>query len=97
MAKKTTQAATAKASKSQLSANDPADRLLGRAALIDAIEAERQRIFRARAVTQTAAKLLHELCVLENDEPDVGFVLDVVSDMLEHSLAGLDRITLDNL
>lgn len=96
MAKKT-QAASAKASKTQSSANDPADRLPGRAALIDAIEAERQRIFRARAVTQTAAKLLHELCVLENDEPDVGFVLDVVSDMLEHSLAGLDRITLDNL
>lgn len=98
MAKKTSQAAPAKPSTTLPSSNDPkADRLPDRAALIDAIEVERQRIFRARAVTQTAAKLLHELCVLENDEPDVGFVLDVVSDMLEHSLAGLDRITLDNL
>jgi len=96
MAKKT-QAASAKASETQSSANVPADRLPDRAALIDAIETERQWIFRARAVTQTAAKLLHELCVLENNEPDIGFVLDVVSDMLDHSLAGLDRITLDNL
>ena len=98
MAKKTSQPASANSSKTQSSTDDQkAAGLSDRAALIDAIETERQRIFRARAVTQTAAKLLHELCVLENDEPDVGFVLDVVSDMLEHSLAGLDRITLDNL
>jgi hypothetical protein len=45
----------------------------------------------------TAAKLLHELYVNERNEPDVGFVLDVVSDMLEDSLAGLDRVTLDSL
>mgnify|MGYP000034499153 CR=1 FL=1 len=98
MAKKTSQAAPAKPSKTLPSSNDPkADCLPDRAALIDAIETERQRIFRARAVTQVVAKLLHDLCVLENDEPDIGFALDVVAGMLEHSLAGLDRITLDNL
>ena len=98
MAKKTSQAAPAKPSKTLPSSNDPkADRLPDRAALIDALETERQRIFRARAVTQTAAKLLHELCVLDRDEPDIGFVLDVVCEMLEHSLGGLDRLTLGNL
>lgn len=66
-------------------------------ALIEAIETERQRIFRARALAQTAAKLLHELFVLEKDEPDIGFVLDVVSDMLEDALAGLDRVRLREL
>jgi hypothetical protein len=50
-----------------------------------------------RAIAQSAAKLLHELYVNERNEPDVGFVLDVVSDMLEDSLAGLDRVTLDSL
>ena len=73
------------------------DRPIDRVALLDAIEKERQRIFRARALAQTAAKLLHELFVLEKDEPDIGFVLDVVSDMLEESLAGLDRVTLQRL
>ena len=72
-------------------------RTVDRAALLDAIETERQRIFHARAVVQTAAKLLHELFVPEKDEPDLGFVLDVVSDLLEASLAGLDRVTLKNL
>lgn len=37
---------------------------IDRGALIEAIETERQRIFRARALAQTAAKLLHELFVL---------------------------------
>jgi len=98
MAKKASQPAPAKPSKTLPSSNDPtADRLPDSAALISAIEVERQRIFRARAVTQVVAKLLHDLCVLENDEPDIGFALDVVAGMLEHSLAGLDRITLDNL
>lgn len=70
---------------------------IDRDALIEAIETERQRIFRARALAQTAAKLLHELFVLEKDEPDIGFVLDVVSDMLEDALAGLDRVRLRGL
>jgi hypothetical protein len=81
-----------------LSVNDPeAVRPSDRDILLTAIDAERQRIFRARAVVQTAAKLLHELFVPEKGEPDVGFVLDVVSDLLEISLAGLDRVTLKNL
>ena len=71
----------------------PIDRL----ALIDAIQKERQRIFRARALAQAAAKLLHEVFVPERDEPDIGFVLDVVADMLEDCLAGLDRVTLNTL
>jgi hypothetical protein len=65
--------------------------------LLTAIDGERQRIVRARAVVQTAAKLLHELFVPEKGEPDIGFVLDVVCDLLETSLAGLDRVTLKNL
>lgn len=72
-------------------------RPLDRESLIDVIEVERQRIFRARAIAQSAAKLLHELYVNERNEPDVGFVLDVVYDMLEDSLVGLDRVTLDSL
>jgi len=66
-------------------------------ALLEAIERERQRIFRARALAQTAAKLLHELVVPERNGPDLGFVLDVVSDLLEESLAALDRVTLQQL
>jgi hypothetical protein len=55
--------------------------------LIDAAETERQQIFRARAIAQTAAKLLHELSVPTENEPDIGFVLDVVSDLLKASFA----------
>jgi hypothetical protein len=77
---------------------DPASiRPFNRESLINAIEAERQRIFCARAIAQTAAKLLHELYANERNEPDVGFVLDVVSDLLEDSLAGLDRVTQESL
>jgi hypothetical protein len=84
--------------KQLLSVKDPeAVRLSGRDILLTAIDDERQRIFRARAVVQTAAKLLHELFVPEKGEPDIGFVLDVVCDLLETSLAGLDRVTLKNL
>lgn len=84
--------------KQRLSVKDPeAVRPSDRDILLTAIDAERQRILRARAVVQTAAKLLHELFVPEKGEPDVGFVLDVVSDLLETSLAGLDRVTLKNL
>jgi len=65
--------------------------------LTEAIEVERLRLTRAHAVAQTAARLLHEMFILERNEPDIGFVLDVVAEMLEHSVAGLDRITLDRL
>jgi hypothetical protein len=68
---------------------------LDRKAIIDTIEVERRQIFRARAIAQTAAKLLHELYLCERNEPDIGTVLDVVSDMLEVSVAGLDRMTLN--
>lgn len=74
-----------------------ARRSIDRDSLLDAVETERQRIFRARAIAQTAAKLLHELYVPKENEPDIGFVLDVVSDLLEASLAGLDRVTLGNV
>jgi hypothetical protein len=70
---------------------------IDRDSLIDAVETERQQIFRARATAQTAAKLLHELSVPTENELDLGFVLDVVSDLLKASLAGLDRVTLGNL
>lgn len=84
--------------KQRLSVTDPdALRPSDRDILLTAVDAERQRVFRARAVVQTAAKLLHELFVPEKGEPDVGFVLDVVSDLLEISLVGLDRVTLKNL
>ena len=53
------------------------------------------RIFRARVIAQTAAKLLHEFYLSEKHEPDIGCVLDVVSDLLEASIAGLDRMTLN--
>jgi hypothetical protein len=65
--------------------------------LIDAIEVERLRLTRAHAVAQTAARLLHEMSILERNEPDIGFVLDVIAEMLEHSIGGLDRITADSL
>ena len=68
---------------------------LDRKAVIDTIEAERQQIFRARAIAQTAAQLLHKLYINERNDPDIGAVLDVVSDMLETSIAGLDRMTLN--
>lgn len=61
--------------------------------LIDAIEVERLRLTRAHALAQTAARLLHEMFILERSEPDIGFVLDVIAEMLEHSIGGLDRIT----
>lgn len=84
--------------KQQLSAKDlGAVHRPDRDALLMAIEAERQRIFRARAIVQTAAKLPHELYVNDRQEPDIGFVLDVVSDLLEAALGGLDRLTLTNL
>lgn len=73
-----------------------ARRPIDRDSLLDVVETERQRIFRARAITQTAARLLHELYIPKKNEPDIGFVLDVVSDFLEASLAGLDRVTLGN-
>ena len=63
----------------------------------DAIEAERLRLMRAHAVAQAAARLLHEMFILERNEPDIGFVLDVVAEMLEHSIGGLDRITANSL
>lgn len=84
--------------KQRLSVKDPQTvRSPDQDILLTAIDAERQRIFRARAVVQTAAKLLHELFVPEKGEPDIGFVLDVVCDLLDTSLAGLDRVTLKNL
>lgn len=64
---------------------------------VEAIEEERLRLMRTHAVAQTAAQLLHEKFILERDEPDIGFVLDVVVEMLERSVAGLDRITIDTL
>ena len=97
MTKKTSSSLVKPEEAQPLHADSAEIRSLDRESLIDAIEAERQRIFRARAIAQTAAKLLHELYVNERNEPDVGFVLDVVSDMLEDSLAGLDRVTLDSL
>lgn len=93
--------------KSRASVIPPKQQLAGKTAeavhppdrdtLLMAIEAERQRIFRARAIVQTAAKVLNELYVNDRHEPDIGFVLDAVSDMLEVWLAGLDRVTLTNL
>jgi len=65
--------------------------------LIDAIEVERLRLTRAHAVAQTGARLLHEMFILERNEPDLGFVLDVIAEMLEHSIGGLDRITEESL
>jgi hypothetical protein len=50
-----------------------ARRPIDRDSLIGAVETERQRIFRARAITQTAAKLLHELYIPEKNEPDIRF------------------------
>lgn len=97
MTKKISRAAVS-SRKQRLSVKDPeAARQSDRDILLTAIDGERQRIFRARAVVQTAAKLLHELFVPEKGEPDIGFVLDVVCDLLETSLAGLDRVTLKNL
>lgn len=63
----------------------------------EAIEAERLRLARAHAATQAAAPLLHERFILEHNEPDIGFVLDVVVEMIEHSIGGLDRITAESL
>ena len=87
-----------KSSRARPSANDAkADGARDRRALIDAIECERLRILRARAIAQTAAELLRERFILERAEPDIGCVIDVVCEMLEHSIAGLDRITLHSL
>ena len=95
MAKKTS-AALVNVQETQPAGDDPkAVSPLDRKAVIDTIEVERQRIFRARAIAQTAAKLLHELYLSEKNEPDIGCVLDVVSDLLEVSIAGLDRMTLN--
>jgi len=77
--------------------DEPVDSSIDIADLIDAIEVERLRLTRARAVAQTAARLLHEMSILERNEPDIGFVLDVIAEMLEHSIGGLDRITADSL
>ena len=77
--------------------DEPVDSSIDIADLIDAIEVERLRLTRAHAVAQTAARLLHEMSILERNEPDLGFVLDVIAEMLEHSIGGLDRITADSL
>lgn len=56
--------AMSKAQKVTASSDDStARRPIDRDSLIDAVETERQRIFRARVIAQTAAKLLHELYV----------------------------------
>jgi len=64
---------------------------------VEAIEEERLRLMRTHAVARTAALLLHEKFILERGEPDIGFVLDVVVEMLERVIGGLDRVTLDTL
>jgi hypothetical protein len=62
--------------------------------LLRVVEAERQRIFRAQAIAQTAACLLHQSFVPDENEPDFGYVLDdVVCDMLEHAITGLGSVT----
>lgn len=63
-------------------------------AMLLAIDTERQRVFRARALVQVAAKLSHELTIPERGEADIGFVLDVAADLLETSLTRLDRAAL---
>lgn len=73
------------------SASMPAEE---RAALAEAIDGQRSQLWRAHAITLTAAKLLHETYDFEQGEPDIAYALDAAAQIVEDTIDRLDPTNL---
>lgn len=62
--------------------------------LARAIDRERQQLFRAQAIVQSIALLLHQTHDFEQGEPDVAFALNAADDIMEATITKLEPLSL---
>ncbi len=57
---------------------------------IASVDLQRTKLFRAQAIVRTVARLFHETYLCAPKEPDLGYALDAVDEMIEGVIAALD-------